>query len=524
MEVKIHFQSVVGSDEPSWVGVDSVILLAVIATLACLAREVYTWGFHLRGVPGPFWNTFTSNWTLFRKGFNGTLYDWEQQVNEKYGRIVRIGPNHVLTDDPEILKRVGGPRSAYTKSDWFAISTRFLAGAESTLTLGRYGQKDIHTSRRSLFASTYSGRDNNSPSVEDALNTQIAELVHAIDTKYAYTAPGLCNPCPFGVIGQYFTLDLTAAIIWSEPFGFLKQESDIGNYFQTLERFLPVRAALGSLSFLPLINPILEKFITPSPKDKVGLGHLEGIAQKKADARVKEIESGSKDVNSDMLTALITKGLRGKDLYGELVASSESPGAMLRIALALLVVTPTAYARLNAEIANASLSTPVTDAEARSMPYLQAVLRETIRLYPVPAEMYKQVPPGGDTVGGYFLPGGTWIGHNFRAMMRRKDIWGEDADFFRPERWIEAAKEGEGERFKMLCGVVDHGFGSGRFLCIGKSVGMMILGKTVVELLRHFDFAAANPERPITIDVYNLYLLRDQMVLVARKGKRDVKE
>ncbi|KAK4450827.1 cytochrome P450 [Podospora aff. communis PSN243] len=523
MDFRAQLQPIWQNFKPQWTGISGFVLATVIAALACLAREIYVWKFHLRRVPGPFWNTFTCNWTLFRKGFNGTLYDWEHQLNERHGRIVRIGPNHVLTDDPDILKRVGSPRSAYTKSEWFAISTRFLAGAESTLTLGRYGQKNVHTARRSLFTSSYTGRDNSSPSVEDALNTQLTELIDLVDTKYAYTAPGPCNPCSFDVVGQYFTLDFAAAILWSEPFGFLKQGTDIGNYFQTLERFLPVRAALGSLSFLPLINPLLAPLITPSPKDKTGLGRLEGIAQEKADARVKEIESGAEDVKSDILTAMINKGLRGTDLYGELfmaiVASSESPGAMLRIALALLVVTPTAYARLNAEIAGASLSSPATDAEARAMPYLQAVLRETIRLYPVPAEMYKQVPPGGDTVGGHFLPGGTWIGHNFRAMMRRRDIWGEDADLFRPERWLEAAKEGDGERFRTLCAVVDHGFGSGRFLCIGKSVGMMVLGKTVVELMRHFDFAAVNPEKPITVDVYNLYLVRNQRVLVTRKTK-----
>ncbi|KAK0643204.1 cytochrome P450 [Cercophora newfieldiana] len=511
------------SPKRPWTIADALILLTAVATVACVVREVYIWGFHLRGIPGPFWNSFSCNWTLFRKGYNGTLYQWEKKLNDENGRLVRIGPNHILTDDPDILKRIGSPRSAYTKSDWFAITTRFLRGVDSTLSTGRQGQKDVHTARRTLLATTYYGKENSSPSVEEALDTQIAGLIHLIDTRYAYTDSESFKPCPFGVIGQYFTLDFITVILWSEPFGFLKQERDIGNFFQTLEAFLPVRAALGSLSFLPLINPLIEIFIAPSPQDKFGLGRLEGIAQEKIDERLRQIKSGNKDVPNDILAAFIAKGLKGKDLSSEvfmtLVAASENPSTMLRMAIALLMVNPTAYARLNAEISSVPFSTPITDAEARALPYLQAVLRETIRLYPVPAEMYKQVGPAGDTVAGHYLPGGTWIGHNYRAMMRRRDIWGGDADIFRPERWIEAAEK-EPQRFRMLCGVVDHAFGSGRFLCMGKAVGIMVLGKTVVELLRRFDFAAVDPERVVKVDVYNLYLVRDQQVVVTRKGER----
>jgi len=72
------------------------------------------------------------------------------------------------------------------------------------------------------------------------------------------------------------------------------------------------------LSFLPSINPILERFLAPTPKDKLGLGRLEGIAQEKAEVRLRQIQSGEKDIKKDILTAFISKGLKGQDLYGEL--------------------------------------------------------------------------------------------------------------------------------------------------------------------------------------------------------------
>jgi hypothetical protein len=47
------------------------------------------------------------------------------------------------------------------------------------------------------------------------------------------------------------------------------------------------------------------------------------------------------------------------------------------------------------------------------------------------------VPEGGLTVGNIHLPGGTIVGMNAWVIHRDKNVYGEDADIFRPERWIE---------------------------------------------------------------------------------------
>jgi len=74
-----------------WAMTDGLILLTIITTLACVTREIYIWGFRLRGVPCPFWNTLSCNWTLFSKGYNGTLYEWEKQLNFRHGMALILG-------------------------------------------------------------------------------------------------------------------------------------------------------------------------------------------------------------------------------------------------------------------------------------------------------------------------------------------------------------------------------------------------------------------------------------------------
>ena len=71
--------------------------------------------------------------------------------------------------------------------------------------------------------------------------------------------------------------------------------------------------------------------------------------------------------------------------------------------------------RLRAEIDevvnNGSISSPIQDCEARALPYLQACIKEGLRMFPpATGRLPKEVPPEGDTFNGVFLPGGTEIG------------------------------------------------------------------------------------------------------------------
>jgi cytochrome P450 len=77
-------------------------------------------------------------------------------------------------------------------------------------------------------------------------------------------------------------------------------------------------------------------------------------------------------------------------------------------------------------------------------------------------------------------------------MMMSKNIFGSDAELFRPERFLEcdAAERVEMER------VVELAFGAGRWMCAGKLVAFTQLNKAVFELLRTFEFQLINPGRP----------------------------
>lgn len=97
---------------------------------------------------------------------------------------------------------------------------------------------------------------------------------------------------------------------------------------------------------------------------------------------------------------------------------------------------------------------------------------------PAPGLYPKSVPPEGDVIHGKFIPGGTAIGMNTSAVMRSTDLFGADADLFRPERFMEAdeATRAEMERNAELV------FGYGRWMCAGKPVAFMELNKIFFEV------------------------------------------
>ena len=97
------------------------------------------------------------------------------------------------------------------------------------------------------------------------------------------------------------------------------------------------------------------------------------------------------------------------------MAGSDTTATAVRAIMLFLITTPRVLWRLRAEIDEAvnsgSLSNPIRDPEARALPYLQACIKEGLRLFPpVTGLLSKMVPPEGDTIDGVFLPGGTDIG------------------------------------------------------------------------------------------------------------------
>lgn len=204
----------------------------------------------------------------------------------------------------------------------------------------------------------------------------------------------------------------------------------------------------------------------------------------------------------DMLNSFIRHGVPQSELVSEsllqIIAGSDTTATAIRATLLYIMTHPPCYRALQEEIDTAiragRVSSPVKDAEARQLPYLQAVIKEGMRIWPPATALQpKVVPPGGDAVEvdgrSVFVPGGTGIGYCVWGLQHSKDVFGDDADDFRPERWLIA----EGDRMARMLRTIELIWGYGKYQCLGKNVAMMELNKVFVEVC--FSLMWAKDER-----------------------------
>ena len=168
------------------------------------------------------------------------------------------------------------------------------------------------------------------------------------------------------------------------------------------------------------------------------------------------------------------------------MAGADSTATAMRTTFLYIITNPSVYSKLREEISeglrDGRISSPVIrDVEAKELPYLQACIKEGLRIWPpLTGLMTKKAPPEGDNFKGLFIPGNTEIAYSAWGVQRHRETYGEDADVFRPERWLEA----EGDALHKMERSQELVFGSGRYGCLGKSVAFVELNKVFVQVKR----------------------------------------
>ncbi len=131
----------------------------------------------LAHIPGPLSGSFSKFWMIWANN-SGRNHLLVAEVNAKYGSLARIGPNNLVTSDPDLIRRMNAPRSLYRRSDWYN-TMRFKPRADNVLS---HTQEERHDELRRKMAAGYSGKEN--PQLEESIDNRIHDLVNLIDRKY----------------------------------------------------------------------------------------------------------------------------------------------------------------------------------------------------------------------------------------------------------------------------------------------------------------------------------------------------
>lgn len=205
-------------------------------------------------------------------------------------------------------------------------------------------------------------------------------------------------------------------------------------------------------------------------------------------------------------------GMTDKQLRDEVVtmvlAGHETTALALTYAIYLLGRHPDVLARLNQEIQTAVGGRDATPADMGNLPYTDAVLKETMRLYP-PAWAIGREPTEDVQIGGYTIPKGGQIFLSQWAVHRNADIY-EDPLAFKPERWLDGLAD-------RLPRFAYFPFGGGPRICIGNHFAIMEAMLILVTFLQRVSFTYEGPE---TLPLQASVTVRPAAAVIIRAERR----
>ena len=180
-----------------------------------------------------------------------------------------------------------------------------------------------------------------------------------------------------------------------------------------------------------------------------------------------------------------------------IVAGADTTAISLRAIIYFLLKHPKALQTLMRELEEANLSFPVTWKQSQTLPYLGAVVQESLRLHPaVGYGLERVVPPKGFRMDdGVFIPGGAQVGMN-AWVVHLDPVFGPSPKSFMPERWLQGEDEHEEEYKKRVAAMkrADLTFGHGSRTCIGKNISYLEIYKLVPSLLLKYRLSLVGGE------------------------------
>ncbi|KAJ5266557.1 hypothetical protein N7478_009365 [Penicillium angulare] len=301
---------------------------------------------------------------------------------------------------------------------------------------------------------------------------------------------------------QYYAFDVIGDITFGHRFGFLDHGKDIDNAMNAIHKIMIYSTLIGIYpewhsTLFALMSKIKSSgaagrnFIGKFVQEKIGLIRKERSDNKKRD------QTGPESFMIKMMHAREQNPNKVTEyhlaLMGQLNvgAGSDTTASSLSGIMWYLIQNPEALRKLREEIdeftQQGRCSHAITFKETQEMPYLQAVIKEALRMHAATGlPMWREVPAGGAKISGRFFPAGTVVGVNSWVTHYDEKVF-PNATTFSPERWLEA--ESEPERMKDM-NQMYMPFGLGSRTCIGKHISILEMSKLIPRLARDYDLTS----------------------------------
>ncbi|KAI0167742.1 putative benzoate 4-monooxygenase cytochrome P450 [Pestalotiopsis sp. NC0098] len=488
----------------------ALMLVAITSTLALafVVFHVFPVWWRLRHVPGPFLASLSDIprmlWVTTKKA-----HLIHQRLHDKYGEVVRVGPNTVIFRDPTAIPTVYPMRAGFPKGDFYAVLRPYQRGSSPLVAVFNSQDEQLHKQIKSPIAPLFSLT--NASKFEILVDDVLAVLKRELDSRFATTG----QVFDLGDWCQFFAFDVMGTMTFSKRYGFVEEGRDVGGMLNAIQSFMKTVAPMTQSYFLDKI--IYKNRVADAIRRAPGLGIMQFVGSVIGERRAALASGDVKNISQegkprDFLSHFLEIQETNKELppwastawtFSNVTAGSDSVGTVIRTCLYHLLTNPTTLEALKSEIEAAKPSSPFPRlAEVRDLPYLDACVQEAARLHPPFALPFERVAPeAGVDVLGVPLPGGTVIGGSPYVVNRDKNWFGDDAELWRPERWMVDDQE----KKRLERGILT--FGAGRRVCLGKALGLMEVKKLIPFLIMNYDIRISDSQ---AFQVENIWFFKQK--------------
>jgi cytochrome P450 len=193
-----------------------------------------------------------------------------------------------------------------------------------------------------------------------------------------------------------------------------------------------------------------------------------------------------------------------------IAGGTDTAAITLEWALAELLRRPDAVAATTAELDRVvGRGRWVTERDMPALPYLDAVVKETMRLHPVAPLLVPRRSREDTVVGGYDIPVGARVLVNVWAVARDPASWPDAPEEFRPERFLAGGGAEDvdvrGAHFELLP------FGAGRRMCPAYNLAMKEVAAALANLVHGFTWRLPDGVAPEDVSMEEFFGLTTSM-------------
>ncbi|KAF9043397.1 cytochrome P450 [Panaeolus papilionaceus] len=512
------------------VAIQAAVIYAVSVGLWRVFRRVFARS-DLDYVPGPPGESFFKG--VLTRLFNVDGWEYHQNLWKTYGSTTKLkgpfGENILYTYDPKAMHHMlVKDQSVFQQSESALQMLKLFFGNALLGTLG-----DHHKKQRKLLNPVFSINH-----MRDMIPT-FYEITHKLENSLFNQVKNEPKEIDMVFWMGRTALELIGQSGFGHSFDDLSEEYNEHCYSSALKLLVPTSFSLvllrtyflkpalkigtpafrhWAITYLPI--PALRKL-----RDLVDELHQTSLSiyQGKKQALMEGEEKVREQVGrgKDILSILMKQNMEADDedrldedeIYGQIstftFAGMDTTSNALSRTLWLLAQYPEAQSKLRVEIREARMKADgdVPYDELVSLPFLDAVCRETLRLYAPISQMIRQpihdiVLPlsnpitltSGEKTSEIMVPKGTKCILSLMGSNRNVEIWGDDADEWKPERWMGTMRdEVVGAK---IPGIYSHlmTFGAGGRACIGFKFSQLEMKAVLATLISRFEFSLANEE------------------------------